>query len=91
CCCKSELLLATKFVHLPCLGIRKFPHQYGEAECMKFKVPIEQIILGVPMADRSKTLDFELEIAQVQILSVTHALLSVPSTSYCIDSPPYSV
>ncbi|KAG8264692.1 hypothetical protein J6590_008627, partial [Homalodisca vitripennis] len=34
------------------------------------------IYLGVPMAERSKTLDFgsELEIAQAQILSVTEAL-----------------
>ncbi|KAG8334589.1 hypothetical protein J6590_086861, partial [Homalodisca vitripennis] len=49
-------------------------------------------VLGVPKAKRSKSLDFgsELEIAQVQILSVTVALLSVQSTLYCIDSPPYS-
>ncbi|KAG8246408.1 hypothetical protein J6590_085685, partial [Homalodisca vitripennis] len=34
------------------------------------------LILGVPIAERSKTLDFEseLEIAQVRILSVTVAL-----------------
>ncbi|KAG8281306.1 hypothetical protein J6590_061641 [Homalodisca vitripennis] len=48
------------------------------------------VILGVSMAKRYKTSEFEseLEIVQVQILSVTSAILSVPSTLYCTDSSP---
>ncbi|KAG8269556.1 hypothetical protein J6590_105035, partial [Homalodisca vitripennis] len=39
---------------------------------------------------RCKTLESQLEIAQVRMLSVTVALLAVSSTLYYIDSPPYS-